>query len=168
MVEHLVHAKYEQIIVVPGHTPLLKDIPTNTPSPEDRLAMVSLAMEHLPVTIDSYEMKKGEKCYAIEVVKHLYETYNITGKLGLFVGDDHIETLPSWYAYDELLTLVDIVIAPRLGALMPKRFPTHTLLKTPVIEVSSSEIRQRIAEGKQIDLLVPKNVLSYIEKKSLY
>lgn len=168
MAENLIRSNYEQIIIVPGHTPLLKRTPEHSPSPEDRLVMVSLAMEGLPVSIDNYEIQEGRKCYAIEVVNHLYATYTITGKLGLFVGDDHIDTLPSWYKYEELLSLVDVVIAPRLGKSIPQGFPEHTLLETPVVEVSSSQIREKISQGKEIGSLVPKNVLSYIEKKSLY
>jgi len=90
----------------------------------------------------------------------------------LIVGQDQYASLHTWHGWQELLRLVRLAVANRPGAHSPvnaelARVP-HVEVALPMMDVSSTELRQRIAAGQGVDDLVPAAVARYIDQHHLY
>ncbi len=169
MAQDLVAMGYTQIIVVPAYTSLLKETPKNSPSPQDRYTMAELAFQGLPLIVDPFEIEQGSTQYAINVVEHIYRKYEVTGKVHMFIGDDHLQHLHRWHRWKELESEITLLVAPRYLESLSREVACQVIpLEREIISLSSTEIRSLIGQGKQISHLVPKKVAQYIEKKSLY
>lgn len=143
-------------------------------SPEQRWQMVCLAVEGHPTFKPSdVELRKGGVSYSIETVLMLrsrhpeHEFYYI-------IGADMVQYLPKWHRIDELITLVTFVGLRRPGyeigydelpASIRKAVRSASM---PQIELSSTGIRQRRAEGRSVRYMVPDRVNDYIEVNRLY
>ncbi len=135
-------------------------------SPEDRLTMVSLAIEGWnEFVLDDMEIRRGGVSYTIDTVEELLtrgmkEIYWI-------IGEDSVNFLTSWKDWEKLVKLVKFIVAPRWGKKGSER-DYLIYSNAPRIEISSSLIRKRIKAGKSVRFLLPKQVWDYIEEKRLY
>ena len=97
-------------------------------------------------------------------------------ELMLIMGADQAAALPTWHAWEEVLQLATICLAERASApdappAPPPAVPAGARtarLELPPTDASATHIRQLVAEGKGIDLLVPAPVARYIERHHLY
>jgi len=171
----------ERVIFVPASQPPHK-LGLAISSAEHRYNMLNLAIEDNPkFEIDRFELSQNEPCYTINTVRHFLERYS-ENKLYWLIGADSLAELPSWYQFDELVELIDIITAWRGGfenqrVLAELKEKTGNrqyeklakgLIRTPMIGVSASEIRQRVKQGKSIKYFVPSNVEDYIVRNGLY
>ena len=85
-------------------------------------------------------------------------------------GGDNWERFPQWYRHDELLQRYPIVIYPREDSPIDEASlpPNVRLVHTPLINISSTDIRRRIREGRSIARLVPRAVADIILQEGLY
>ena len=158
---------YNKILLIPASQPLHKRN-LQMVKAHHRLEMVKLATEsQKDLIVSDCELRREGRSYTIDTIKYLYRTLEFEGKLGLIIGDDWIDGFSSWKDAEELITLVDIVLARRESASVDFSYPC-TYLKNDIITVSSTEIRDKLAKSESINTLVPQNVVDYIDIHGLY
>ena len=159
---------YDTAIFVPTNQPVHKN-PAPVLSPIHRLAMLRLAVAAREnVIVDSAEIERGGFSYSIETVADLIPRYGIVGKPGFVIGDDLVAGFPTWKNVEELVGIVDLIVARRiLAGPVQLPYPHRTVMNT-VLPISSSEIRERISEGRTVRYLLPDAVLAYIGEHKLY
>lgn len=144
---------------------------TLTPA-SDREAMVRLAIAGEPsFALDRIELLRPGLSYTLDTVRELGAAQPDTEWV-LILGQDQYATLHTWHGWRELLDQVALAVANRPDAKLEvnsqiAREP-HYSLTLPMMDVSSTELRRRIAAGESIAGLVPDSVASYIEKHGLY
>ena len=158
---------YERILFIPSNSQANKPnselVPVN-----DRIKMLELSLEKNSSLVDLCEIERGGISYMIDTVNSIKAKYSISGRVGLFIGDDLIEGLSKWHNVDKLLEVVDIVVAHRESKFQLTTNIVHSYLNNKSINISSTDIRNRIKTGKAFRYLVPENVYAYIIEKDLY
>ena len=136
----------------------------------DRLEMVNLAIEGADnLKASDIEFKLPQPSYTIDTLIHLQEKYP-TKEFVLIMGEDNLEGLQKWKNADIILRDYKIVVYPRPGydGGELKNHPSITMTDTPVMELSSTFLRQAIKEKKYIKFYTPDKVIDFIDKKGLY
>ena len=137
-----------------------------------RQAMLELAIAGEPrFTLDCIELQRSGPSYTIDTVRTLQACEPGT-RWVLLIGQDQHAALHTWAHWQTLLSLVDLAVAQRPGTLSAAdaavlRHPFLTV-PLPLLDVSSSHIRQRVASGLDISALVPTEVARYIDSHGLY
>ncbi|KKX46400.1 MULTISPECIES: nicotinate (nicotinamide) nucleotide adenylyltransferase [Sphingobacterium] len=136
----------------------------------DRLEMVNLAIEETEnLKASSIEFSLPQPSYTIDTLTHLAEKYP-THEFVLIMGEDILETFSKWKNHDIILRDYHIYVYPRPGynGGTMKEHPSITLTQTPMMELSSTFLRQAVKEGSNIKFYTPDKVIEFIEKKGLY
>ncbi len=157
---------------LPNGTPPHK-IP-NTP-PEARLTMLKLALFDNPrLTIDKTELCSQSYNYTVDTLRRHRAQGVMRDDLYFVLGSDALNSLGSWREPREIIQLCTLVVFPR-QPIMPNlvqnlRAQGAKLIITeaPMLEISSSLVRQRVYQGKSIRYLVPDAVEEFIKKSGLY
>lgn len=136
--------------------------------------MVKLAIKDNPhFEISDIEYKSEGKSYSYLTAQELKRQYKIVGKINFIIGTDAFEKIESWYETDKFKKLVDFIVFVRenkevnLTHLKEKGY-NYKIAKMPFIDISSTELRNRISQGLSIKNLVSKEVEDYINKNGLY
>jgi nicotinate-nucleotide adenylyltransferase len=159
---------YDAAIFVPANQPVHKD-PTPVLDSAHRLAMLRLAVSgNDRFIVDTGEIERGGPSYSIETVTSLIPRHGIQGRPGFVIGDDLAAGFPSWKNVDELVKIVDLIVARRTREGPPALKYPHRVVTNTVLPISSSEIRRRIREGRAVRYLLPDAVLEYIGDNKLY
>ena len=167
----------DKIIVIPTNIPPHKSA-ENIVSSVDRLNMLWLAFDKLPfVEISDIELNTSGKSYTVNTISSLKEIYP-DDEIYLIVGGDMFLCFESWKDYGKILSMCTLCSAPRelgeykaLKEYQNKLDPEHKntiILNSEVLVLSSSEIREKIKNGADLDNLLPKKVVEYIGQKGLY
>jgi len=146
----------------------------------DRLEMIRLSVEGDPLFEPcALDLERGGISYAIDTVKALQKRHP-QDRFSFIVGTDALRELDHWHKIDEMLTLCDFISVERPGAdaaVIVDRLAfsqevrerlVARLVRGRLCDISSSEIRRRIAEGKSIRYLVCPAVETYIRSRGLY
>jgi nicotinate-nucleotide adenylyltransferase len=136
----------------------------------DRLAMVTLIAEGMTdVVVSTLELDRGGQSYTADTVAEV-QAQHPDAELFVIVGSDVAAQLGTWKKKDELRAGATIVVYDRPGSAgaCPPAGWNHLRIEVPQLDVSSTDIRRRRAEGRPIDGLVPPAVLHYINDRSLY
>ena len=134
-----------------------------------RLAMVRAAVEGEPgVEASDLEIRRGGPSYTVDTLLELRRT-EPDAELFLLLGSDAAAGLDTWQRVDELPALCTIVVVERPGSstLLPEGFSVQHVT-VPRLEVSSTELRERAANGRSLRYLVPDGVISLIREGDLY
>jgi nicotinate-nucleotide adenylyltransferase len=140
---------------------------------QDRLQMIKLALKENPYfqTSDVEIMRNGPS-YTVETLEQLQAQYGQRYHVLFAVGADSILEISTWHQPQRLLASRSLVVVPRPGYdlhdLDPQVAKEVIAVHTPLIEISSSDIRQRVREGRSIRYLVPQEVAIYIRQRRLY
>jgi nicotinate-nucleotide adenylyltransferase len=161
-----------KVIFVPSYLPPHKDNSDIAPS-QDRFRMCLLATQsHPSFSVSSLELERGGKSYSIETVKEFLHIYGKDTELYFIGGADAILEISTWKDMEELLRLCEFIVASRPGFEtdeIDKRVLTRThFIEVPALDISSTEIRHRAKEGKNIKYLLPEKVEEYICEHKLY
>lgn len=145
----------------------------------DRLLMTRLAIagdEAFGLTL--IEMERPGPSYTIDSVEELQRLYGTDGALYLLMAADSLGDIDTWREPDALLERIEWVVGPRPGSPLPDRSALEDrfgakasrihLLEGPSLDVSSSEIRRRVAARRAIRYLVPRGVEELIGQRGLY
>jgi len=171
--------KLDYVIFVPAGSPPHKGQKYVTPA-EHRYLMTMLAVVDNPYfTVSRLEIDNEQPSYTIDTVRRFFQIYKQGLKLYFITGADAILDIKTWKDYEELLESCYFIAATRPGYPLQKlknvfgpSFPEITkkihLLEIPAMAISSTYIRQRIAQGKTIKYLTPEPVEQYIYKNRLY
>jgi len=147
---------------------------------EHRFEMVRLAVESNPYfEASGVEIGKEGYTYTINTMKLLREQYGKDTNLYFIIGADNIPELETWKDFKDIFKLCEFIAVLRPGHArnsfekeisylrMNYKFRVH-LIEAPLIDISSSDIRNRLSTGKSIKYLVPEKVEEYIRTKGLY
>jgi nicotinate-nucleotide adenylyltransferase len=169
---HMVeHTDLDQIwMVVTPHNPLKKK--STLLDDYHRLQMVHLATEDFPKLKPSdIEFKLSQPNYTVNTLVHLEEKYP-SHKFSLIMGEDNLKSFHKWKNYEAILAHHDIYVYPRISAEAEnsefKNHPKIHLIDAPVVEISSTFIRDNIKKGKNIQPLLPTKVWQYIDHNNFY
>ena len=170
---------FSKVLFIPTGTPYHKEQKSLLPF-SDRLTLLELAIENCPdFAFSPIEGEREGNSYTFDTVREL-QRQNPTESYSLLIGTDQFLTLRSWHKIAELGKLVDFYIANRNGEMalstfqkekeaLEKELSLHcNLFPMPAIDLSSTEIRNRLKEGKSIHGMLPKPVEEYILKKGFY
>lgn len=136
----------------------------------DRLEMVNLAIEETEnLKASSIEFSLPQPSYTIDTLTHLAEKYP-THEFVLIMGEDILETFSKWKNYEIILRDYHIYVYPRPGynGGSMKEHSSITMTQTPMMELSSTFLRQAVKDGNTIKFYTPDKVIDFIEKKGLY
>lgn len=134
-----------------------------------RLAMVQAAVAGVPGLVASdLEVQRGGASYTADTLEALAEHFP-AAQLFTIVGDDAAAGFETWQRFERVAELSTLVVVDRPGAAseLPGRHPwVH--VEVPHLEVSSTDLRSRISDGRPLDYLVPPAVLATIRELGLY
>ena len=136
-----------------------------------RLAMVRLLVgADTRFAVDSVEIERAGLSYTVDTLEPFAQRFPSAERFFL-VGEDAMTAFAAWKAPQRILRLAQVVILRRPSAASADSFqaPDGTIaLSTRLIEVSSTEIRERVRDGKSIRGFVPESVAAFIETERLY
>ncbi|WP_343615270.1 nicotinate (nicotinamide) nucleotide adenylyltransferase [Flavobacterium sp.] len=165
------YAGLDQIwMVVTPHNPLKKK--ATLLDDQQRLQMVFLATEDYPkIKPSDIEFKLPQPSYTVITLAHLQEKYP-NHEFSLIMGEDNLKTLHKWKNYEVILENHDIYVYPRISDepenVELKSHPKIHVIDAPIVEISSTFIRNNIKEGKNIQPLLPPKVWEYIDHNNFY
>lgn len=156
----------DQVLLMPEFLPPHVDEKKTIPA-ADRLAMLEAAVsDNRLLGIEKAELERKGKSFSYDTMKELKERHPNTDYY-FIIGGDMVAYLPKWYKIDELLQLVQFVGVRRPG--YPEETPYPIIwVDVPLMDVSSTMIRKKIAQGCSIRYYVPEAVREYISAKGLY
>lgn len=136
-------------------------------SDEHRIKMVELAIkEILYFKIELIEFERSGVSYTYDTINQLKKREpNV--EFFFIIGGDMIDYLPKWHNIDELMNEVKFVGIKRPGSFGESNYPVH-MLETPMIDLSSSFIRERLGRNIDVTFLLPDKVYKYIKQEGLY
>jgi nicotinate-nucleotide adenylyltransferase len=159
----------DQVLWVPTRIPPHKEVADRV-SAEDRARMVELAIQgHPAFQLSRVELEREAPSYTIDTLLQLKKEHPSSETKWFFlVGSDAAKELAHWRRWEELRGLTQFVVIPRPGH--PAVSLPQGVIGIPVAppDISASEIRDRIRQGRSIEGLVPGPVARYIEEKGLY
>lgn len=136
-----------------------------------RYRFVQLALkDHPRLKACDYEFHLPKPSYTWNTLQSLEKDFP-QHAFTLLIGGDNWELFPKWYRYEDLMRDYPIVVYPRKGATVdfqPAASTNVSFVNVPLIDISSTMIRERLRQGKSIRGLVPAPVASVIEQEHLY
>jgi nicotinate-nucleotide adenylyltransferase len=160
---------YDRVIFIPAFQSPFK-IGAETASPDDRISMLAAAISGDPrLTIDDCEIRREGVSFTVDTLADIIARYRPEGKPGLILGEDLVSTFNEWRKPEEIAEMADIIIARRQTDTSALNFPFPCrVLGNEIMDVSSSQIREKVGSGKAWHYLVPPGARLIIESKGLY
>ena len=136
---------------------------------EDRIEMVNLAIKSNPFfQLSLVEFERSGPSYTIDTMKELKKRHNNTN-FYFIIGGDMVNYLPKWKGINELFQLMRFIGIQRPGH--PLHFPYEDkviMVEAPQLDISSSEIRERLLQNRSVRYLLPEAVHDFIKGRDLY
>jgi nicotinate-nucleotide adenylyltransferase len=175
------HIRAEKIVFIPARRSPLKDTFPEA-GDDDRVKMITLAIaESEKFQLSDCELKKAEPSYTIETIRKFQTDFASETSLYWLVGADTIDELPRWYQIVELIDQCYICAMYRAGCEPPDftKFAhiwglqrvqklQQNVIRTPLIDISSTEIRRRLTAGRDVTDMLHPRVADYIRTHGLY
>jgi nicotinate-nucleotide adenylyltransferase len=156
-------------MVVTPHNPFKKK--SSLLDDYHRLHMVRLAIEDCPkLRASDIEFKLEQPNYTVNTLAHLQEKYP-GYEFSLIMGTDNLQSLHKWKNFEVILENHDIYVYPRIthdGEEMAPESGTIRMIDAPVIEISSTFIRQAIRDNKNVMPMLPYKVWQYLDSNIFY
>jgi len=167
-----------EVLFVPAGLPWLKTDRTISAA-EHRVEMVRLAIADKPYfRLSTVDVERAGPSYTVDTIADLQGQIGAEDELFLILGWDSLAELPQWQEPSRLITMCRLVVVPRPGYPRPKLKSLEAsipgisqrvmLLDKPEIDISASNIRDRLAKGLSVHHLVPEPVNEYIKEHRLY
>jgi nicotinate-nucleotide adenylyltransferase len=173
--------RLETVLFIPARLPPHKQLASLAPE-ADRIEMARLAVAgEESFRVSEVEMRRPGASYTIDTVTALRSEFGPAAEFHFLIGADTLLELPTWREITRLATLCRFVPVVRPG--VPEAAPAALAeavgeaearailartVRMPPLDISSSDIRRRVAEGRPISDRVPKAVEEYILRKGLY
>ena len=169
----------DRVLFIPSGNPPHKANYNVTPAVH-RYSMVFLAVESNPFfEVSRIEMEREGYIYTVDTLAHLKELYGNKTEMFFIIGADIVWDLPKWKEPDKLFRMCEFIAALRPGCGRERLLMEIDRLRSqhqakiiaadaPLIGISSTEIRERVKNGKSIKYFVPKGVEEYIFENGLY
>lgn len=137
----------------------------------DRLDMVQAAIKDDERFFASdIEFAMPKPSYTIDTLVYLQEKYP-SYNFKLIMGEDNLRTFHKWKNFDNIIQDFEVLVYPRRGDLLAEKnfsYKNVSLIKAPVVEISSTIIRENISKGKSVKYLLPEAVQQIIASRKLY
>lgn len=167
---------FDKIIIMPSKIPPHKISPFLA-NEKDRFEMTKLAFSDMEkAEISDFELKRQDKSFSYYTVKHLREKYP-HDELFMAVGSDMLLSFDTWFRFEDILSMTNLVCVSRengdFEALEHKQeelsqYGNIFLVKAPVFEISSTEIREKIKKNEDTSCYLDKKVVQYIMENKIY
>mgnify|MGYP001381282328 CR=1 FL=1 len=171
----------EKVVFIPAKRSPLKNLFPKA-GDNDRLNMIALAIaDNKNLQLSDCELKKPGPGYTLETVRCLQAEYGSSTSIYWLVGADSIDELPYWYGITSLIDECNLSVMCRAGYPFPDFAEFKPLwgvsrveklqqcvIETPLIEISSTEIRNRIAAGGDVSGMLHPAVAEYVREHNLY
>jgi nicotinate-nucleotide adenylyltransferase len=135
----------------------------------DRLAMVEAAVADVDgLEASGREIARGGETYTVDTLEELLRE-DPSRQLFVIVGQDAAAGMPTWERCDDVRDLATLVVVERPG--MTSELPvgwTFQRVQVPRLEISSTELRDRVVDGRPLDYLVPPGVIECLRSRRLY
>jgi nicotinate-nucleotide adenylyltransferase len=174
--EALVQLELDQVVLMPAGVPPHKEVLAD-PGVEHRVEMCRVATaKDERLAVSTVEVERPGPSFTVDTLRGIHATAP-GDELTFIVGGDMAHALPTWHEPEAVLSLATLAVAERAGArradiaerLLGLRGGSSVrFFDMPRIDLSSSEIRRRVREGRPIRYLVPDEVVGYIGTQGLY
>jgi nicotinate-nucleotide adenylyltransferase len=164
----------EQVIFVPSGQPPHKLDRQLSPA-EERLRMTELAIADNPHFVASdWEVRRDRISYTYDTLRAFRQKYGDDTELFFIIGADSALQIRQWRKFEEFADYCSFIAATRPGyhledCELPEKLAQKLFfVEVPQLDISSSDIRRRVAEGEPIKYLLPPSVEEYIIERGLY
>ena len=160
----------DRVLLVVANIPWQKAGERSVTDAEDRYAVVRAAAEGLEgVEASRLEIDRGGPSYTADTLSELTARHP-GAELFLVLGSDVVDELDTWERSDEVGRLATLVAVARPGAVVTSPPPSWRMevVEVPALDVSSTDLRRRVATGRPIDVLVPAEAVREIRERGLY
>ncbi|MBO0774268.1 MAG: nicotinate-nucleotide adenylyltransferase [Actinobacteria bacterium] len=161
----------DEVVFVPTGQPYEKE-DRKVSAAEDRYLMTVIATASNPLfSVSRADIDRPGPTYTIDTLRELRAERGDEAEFFFITGADALSRMLSWQDADELFKLARFVGCTRPGhRLSGQGLPMDriSLVEVPALAISSTECRQRVADGEPIWYLVPDGVVQYIAKRGLY
>jgi len=172
---------FERVVFIPAPNPPHK-VGRELSDADHRLEMTRRAVEgEARFEVSDVEIRRAGLSYTIVTVEAFRAQIGANVPLAWIIGGDSLPELHSWYRIRDLVDACRVVTAVRAGYRVPDLVALRRVLSpgqidrlcrdilpTPIIEISATDIRRRVREGRSVRYLVPESVRAYIEESGLY
>lgn len=175
------HTDLNQIwMVVTPHNPLKNKV--TLLDDYQRLELVTLAVEDYPkIRPSDIEFKLSQPNYTVNTLAHLQDKFP-QHEFSLIMGEDNLKSLHKWKNYEIILQNHEVYVYPRISSEKDaslkgelekqnselKKHPKIHFIDAPIVEISSTFIRENIKENKNVQPLLPPKVWEYIDHNLFY
>jgi len=180
-VAELVKSEYglDKVLFIPSGMPPHKDL-QNVTGPVHRLKMVQCAVSSNPgFEAVSLEIERSGYTYTVDTLKELHGIYPEGTEFSYIIGADVVMDILTWRNAREVFALTGFIAVMRPGfsdeafnsrlADLKENYRVNiSCMEIPLLDISSTYIRERVKAGKSIKYLVDQKVLEYIEENHLY
>lgn len=161
--------RLDLVILMVANVPWQKQ-GTRTISPaDDRLAMVDAAVADVEgLVVGDLEVRRGGDSYTADTLAELARLHP-AAELFTIVGDDAAAGIDTWARADEVAARSSLVVVDRPGipVELPSGYP-WIRVEVPHLEVSSTDLRERVRDGRPLDYLITDPVQRIVRERSLY
>ena len=159
----------DRVLLTVSHQPWQKVGSRPLSSAVDRLAMVTAAVAAVDgLEASDIELRRGGDSFTVDTITELLDQ-DPTRTLFLIVGQDAAAGMPTWERIDEVRRRSELVVVERPG--VDSRLPPgwqFERVEVPRLEVSSTDLRARVVDGRPLDFLVPQGAISVLQERRLY
>ncbi len=159
----------DRVLLVVANVPWQKAKVRNVSSAVDRLAMVKAAVAgYSGLEASTIEIDRGGDSYTADTLRQLSADDR---ELFLIIGSDLVDDLTTWKRWEEIPPMCTLAVAYRPGEEVRAELSpgwSKVALRCPALEISSTELRQMVGDGRPIDFLVTPATLDVIVQRGLY
>lgn len=162
----------DRVLMVVANIPWQKAGVRVVSTAEDRLALVEAAVGDVEgVEASSLEIERGGESYTADTLAEVERT-NPDADLFLIIGWDVAQVLTTWERYEDVQRLATLVVVNRPGSPHPRQLTEAgwrvVEVTVPNLEISSSDLRARAADGRPLDYLIPAAGVRCIQARGMY
>ncbi|HZD71585.1 MAG TPA: nicotinate-nucleotide adenylyltransferase [Actinomycetes bacterium] len=166
--------RLDQVLFIPTGQPWQK--PVGLSPAEDRYLMTVIATASNPAfAVSRVEIDHAGPTYTVDTLRRLQAELDPGTRLYFITGADAVLQILTWKNGEEVLELAELIAATRPGydlSKLAERLPSATdrvhTMEIPMLAISSTEIRARVARGAPVQYLLPESVAGYLTKRRLY
>ena len=178
-VAEFVHKEFnfEKIVFIPAFIPPHKNLTDfDIDNAFHRLNMVQLAVQSIPYfDVSAIEYTRNKPSYTYDTIVQIYEIVKPIDKIKFIIGSDAFIQIESWYKTEKLKNLLDFILFVREDNFdelpflnLKQKGYNYTLMKMPFIDISATQIREKIRKNEDIYDIVPSSVANYIRQNNVY
>lgn len=156
--------RLDEVRFMPNAIPPHKE--TSGTTDAQRVRMLELGISSRDgFSIELAELERGGVSYTFDTMQALISSE--VAEFYFIIGGDSIDALHTWYRIDDLVKLVQFVGVRRPGTVAKSQYPLE-LVASPEVDLSSTVLRKRLANGESVAYLMPEAVETYIREEGLY